>query len=202
MVYSVGYTTRAGGKTGRDGRHVAARYLAGKKFPKLPVLTESARCTLPTTFVSRGGLTWGVVATPGRIALHANADSGQLALWRVAVRNGAGSAQHHVVCSGIGRVGSKMEKGSTSPSRWRLFATRQSIPTVTRVSRGASSSFQDYRHNALGSFNESRVGADRGLRDERLGALQPGLARLRVRHRRARSVKTVSTRCIHCPWPW
>lgn len=125
-----------------------------KRFPNQPYLTESGRCTIPGTFVARGGEVVGVMADPSELPFMpmptvANSRFG------VAVRNAAGKAQPTLFAPILGGVGSKMKAGEPFTFKLRLVTRRGKITDAYETLARDLYGFHDYRHNALGSLNRT-----------------------------------------------
>lgn len=126
-----------------------------KRFPDQSYLTESGRCTLPATTVTKGGITVAVVADPAELPFQpmptvANSTFG------VAVRNQQGEAQPMIFSPILGGEGSKMTKGGDFNFRARLFVAKASATEAyAQIARGLYQ-FRDYRSNdEIGSLNRT-----------------------------------------------
>ena len=126
-----------------------------KRFPNRPYLTESGRCTIPGTLVTRGGVTWGVLADPEELPFQpmpklANSRFG------VAVRNAAGEAQPTLFAPILGGSGSKMKAGETFVFHCRLHVSKGgTLAAYEQIARGLFG-FRDYRQNdGMGSLNRT-----------------------------------------------
>jgi len=126
-----------------------------KRFPDQSYLTESARCTLPATTVTKNGVTVAVVADPAELPFQplptvANSTFG------VALRNEQGQAQPMIFAPILGGVGSEMAEGSDFSFSTRLFVAKAS-PTeaYAQIARGLYQ-FGDYRSNdEIGPLNRT-----------------------------------------------
>lgn len=126
-----------------------------KRFPNQSYLTESGRCTLPATTVTKDGITVAVVADPEEMAFQpmptvANSTFG------VAVRNAQGQAQPMIFAPILGGVGSKMPKGSDFVFSARLFVAKASATEAyAQIAQGLYR-FRDYRSNdEIGPLNRT-----------------------------------------------
>jgi len=123
-----------------------------RRFPHESFLEAAYRCPLPTTFVTRAGITTGVVADPTEYPFQplpnlANSRFG------VAVRNARGHAQPMLFAPLLGGAGSRMKAGESREFVLRLVAAKAPLSaTFERVARSLYG-FADVRHNALGSLN-------------------------------------------------
>ncbi len=123
-----------------------------RRFPHESFLEAAYRCPLPTTLVTRGGITTGVLADPAEYPFQplpnfANSRFG------VALRNARGLAQPMLFAPLLGGAGSRMKAGETREFVMRLVVARANLSaTYERVARSLYG-FADVRHNALGSLN-------------------------------------------------
>lgn len=126
-----------------------------KRFPDQSYLTESGRCTLPATTVTKDGVTVSVIADPSEMAFQplptvANSTFG------VAVRNQEGQAQPMIFAPVLGGVGSKMTSGSEFDFKARLFVAKASATEAyARIAQDIYD-FKDYRSNdEIGPLNQT-----------------------------------------------
>ncbi|XHR27150.1 MAG: hypothetical protein ACFUZC_14485 [Chthoniobacteraceae bacterium] len=126
-----------------------------KRFPNQPYLTESGRCSLPTTLVTAGGVTTGVVADPVELPFMpmptvANSRFG------VAVRNAQGEAQSTLFAPILGGPGSHMEAGKPFSFKVRLFVAKGGVTESYKRLACGLYQFHDTRHNdGIGSLNKT-----------------------------------------------
>jgi hypothetical protein len=123
-----------------------------RRFPEGPFLEGSGRCPLPTTLVTTGGTTLGVMADPAELPFQpmptlANSRFG------VAVRNPAGEAQPMLFAPILGGLGSKLAAGDTFTFSHRFIVTRRTIDETQEHLARTAFGFADVRHNILGSLN-------------------------------------------------
>ena len=123
-----------------------------RRFPHESFLEAAYRCPLPTTLVTRGGITTGVLADPAEYPFQplpnlANSRFG------VALRNARGLAQPMLFAPLLGGTGSRMKAGESREFVMRLVVAQANLSaTYERVARSLYG-FADVRHNALGSLN-------------------------------------------------
>jgi hypothetical protein len=123
-----------------------------RRFPHESFLEAAYRCPLPTTLVTRSGVTTGVLADPAEYPFQplpnfANSRFG------VALRNQRGAAQPMLFAPLLGGAGSRMKAGETREFVMRLVVAKANLSaTYERVARTLYG-FADVRHNALGSLN-------------------------------------------------
>jgi hypothetical protein len=123
-----------------------------RRFPHESFLEAGYRCPLPTTLVTHGGVTTGVLADPAEYPFQplpnfANSRFG------VALRNARGLAQPMLFAPLLGGAGSQMKAGETREFVMRLVVAKANLSaTYERVARTLYG-FADVRHNALGSLN-------------------------------------------------
>ena len=123
-----------------------------RRFPHESFLEAAYRCPLPTTLVTHGGVTTGVLADPAEYPFQplpnfANSRFG------VALRNARGRAQPMLFAPLLGGAGSSMKAGETREFVMRLVVAKANLSTTfERIARELYG-FADVRHNALGSLN-------------------------------------------------
>ncbi len=123
-----------------------------RRFPHESFLEAAYRCPLPTTLVTDGGVTTGVLADPAEYPFQplpnfANSRFG------VALRNQRGLAQPMLFAPIFGGAGSRMKAGESREFVMRLVVAKATLSaTYERVARSLFG-FADVRHNALGSLN-------------------------------------------------
>ena len=123
-----------------------------RRFPHESFLEAGYRCPLPTTLVTHGGVTTGVLADPAEYPFQplpnfANSRFG------VALRNARGLAQPMLFAPLLGGAGSQMKAGETREFVMRLVVAKANLSaTYEHVARSIYG-FADVRHNALGSLN-------------------------------------------------
>ncbi|MSU51068.1 MAG: hypothetical protein EXS37_18590 [Opitutus sp.] len=123
-----------------------------RRLPQESFLEAAYRCPLPTTLVTRGGVTIGVLADPAEYPFQplpnfANSRFG------VALRNARGLAQPMLFAPLLGGAGSRMKAGETREFVMRLVVAKASLSTTFERTARALFGFADVRHNALGSLN-------------------------------------------------
>jgi hypothetical protein len=125
-----------------------------RRFPHESFLEAAYRCPLPTTLVTHGGVTTGVLADPVEYPFQplpnfANSRFG------VGLRNARGLAQPMLFAPLLGGAGSQMKAGETREFVMRLVVAKANLSaTYERVARTLYG-FADVRHNALGSLNST-----------------------------------------------
>ncbi len=123
-----------------------------RRLPHESFLEAGYRCPLPTTLVTRGGVTTGVLADPAEYPFQplpnfANSRFG------VALRNARGLAQPMLFAPLLGGAGSQMKAGESREFVMRLVVAKAGLSaTYERIARSLYG-FADVRHNALGSLN-------------------------------------------------
>ena len=123
-----------------------------RRFPHESFLEAGYRCPLPTTLVTRGGVTTGVVADPAEYPFQplpnlANSRFG------VALRNQRGLAQPMLFAPLLGGAGSQMKAGEAREFVMRLVVAKASLSATYETIARTLYGFTDARHNALGSLN-------------------------------------------------
>ena len=123
-----------------------------RRFPHESFLEAAYRCPLPTTLVTRGGVTIGVLADPAEYPFQplpnfANSRFG------VALRNARGLAQPMLFAPLLGGAGSRMKAGETREFVMRLIVAKAGLSATYERTARTIYGFADVRHNALGSLN-------------------------------------------------
>ncbi|MBM3852312.1 MAG: hypothetical protein FJ399_04060 [Verrucomicrobia bacterium] len=123
-----------------------------RRFPHESFLEAGYRCPLPTTLVTTGGVTIGVVADPTEYPFQplpnlANSRFG------VGLRNAQGRAQPMLFAPLLGGAGSRMRAGETREFAVRLVVAKAGLSATYEHIARALYGFADVRHNALGSLN-------------------------------------------------
>ncbi len=123
-----------------------------RRFPHESFLEAAYRCPLPTTLVTRGGVTTGVLADSTEYPFQplpnfANSRFG------VALRNTRGLAQPMLFAPLLGGAGSRMKAGETREFVMRLVVAKANLSATYEHIARTVYGFADVRHNALGSLN-------------------------------------------------
>ncbi len=123
-----------------------------RRLPHESFLEAAYRCPLPTTLVTRGGVTTGVLADPVEYPFQplpnfANSRFG------VALRNQHGEAQPMLFAPLMGGAGSRMKAGETREFVMRLVVAKASLSATFERTARSVYGLADVRHNALGSLN-------------------------------------------------
>ena len=123
-----------------------------RRFPHESFLEAAYRCPLPTTLVTRGGVTTGVLADPTEYPFQplpnfANSRFG------VALRNACGLAQPMLFAPLLGGAGSRMKAGESREFVIRFVVAQAGLSATYERTARTIYGFADVRHNALGSLN-------------------------------------------------
>jgi hypothetical protein len=123
-----------------------------RRFPQEPFLEAAYRCPLPTTLVTQGGVTTGVLADPEEYPFQplpnfANSRFG------VALRNQRGLVQPMLFAPLLGGAGSRMKAGETREFVMRLVVAKAALSATYEHVARTLFGFADVRHNVLGSLN-------------------------------------------------
>ncbi len=126
----------------------------GKRFPVQPFATPAFECSLPATFINKGGEVFGVAADTLEIPFMPlpKLDNSRFA---VALRTLDGKARSSVISPMLGGAGSLMNAGDTYNFKMRLFSNKGDITDAyERMARNLFK-MRDYRHNDICSINET-----------------------------------------------
>lgn len=150
--YSVGYTGAPPTNSAETEAIWQPMIWNERRFPDQPYLTQAFRCPLPTTLVTSGGVTTGVLAEPSELPfmpMPTNVNSP----FGVALRNEEGKAQPAIFAPVLGGMGSKTKAGGRHRFSAHLVVHRgDCIDTFVYLARTIYD-FHDYRHNAICSLN-------------------------------------------------
>lgn len=125
-----------------------------KRFPQKSHLTLAYHCPVPSAFVTRGGVTVGVVADSKEfpfdpLPLVDNSRFG------VAVRDAKGQARPMLFAPVLGGAGSEMRSGTPFVFSVRLFTGKGGTTDALEQTARELCGFRDYRSNATGSLNRT-----------------------------------------------
>ncbi len=123
-----------------------------KRFPNDSYITASFQCPLPTTLVTKDGITIGVVADPAELGFQpmpTNANS----LFGVLVRNADGKAQPMLFAPVLGGLNSFMQKTMPFAFRMKLLVHPGNCTETYEYIARHIYGFNDFRNNALCSLN-------------------------------------------------
>jgi hypothetical protein len=125
-----------------------------RRMPEESFLELAFRCPLPTAFVTRNGVTTGVVADPAEYPFQPMPDTDN-SRFGVAVRNAIGQAQAMLFAPVLGGKNSQMKAGTEFAFALRLHVSAGAVTDAyEQLARGLFG-FRDVRHNALGSLNSA-----------------------------------------------
>ena len=125
-----------------------------KRFPEDSFITSAFRCPLPTTLVTAGGITCGVVADPAELSFQPlpRFDNSRFG---VAVRNASGHAQPMLFAPVFGGKGSDMQSGVPHTFSVRLLVHPGRCSAAYVYIARTLYGFHDYRVNAFCSLNRT-----------------------------------------------
>jgi hypothetical protein len=123
-----------------------------RRFPHDSFLEAGYRCPLPTTLVTRDGVTLGVAADPAEYPFQPLPNF-QNSRFGVALRNAAGRAQPMLFAPLLGGAGSRLQAGESRTFVFRLVVRRAGLSATYEHLARSLFGFADVRHNALGSLN-------------------------------------------------
>ncbi len=125
-----------------------------KRIPEVPYLTLAFRCTLPTTLVTRDGVTVGVVADSKELPfqpLPRPENSG----FGVMVRNEKGYAQPLIFAPVLGSEESKLEKGQLCRFSANLVVVHGGVNDAYEYIARSLFKFRDFRTQTTFSLNDT-----------------------------------------------
>ncbi len=124
-----------------------------RRFPEESYLTLEYNCPIPTTLVSRNGLTYGVMADPGQLPFRI--PNLRNNLFGVTVRNEKGLAQPMLFAPVLGTDGSQLEKNESFDFQALLFVQPSSWNVAFEYAAREILGFHDYRQNTDVSLNKT-----------------------------------------------
>lgn len=150
--YSVGFTGAPAIPTAEADEFWQPFLWQEKRFPALSFLTPAFECSLPATFVRRGGAVVGVVADAAELPFQPLPvlDNSRFG---VALRNRAGAAQPMIFAPMLGGTGSKRAAGDALTFTLRLYAGTGDLTQAYEDAARRLYAFRDYRRNAISTLN-------------------------------------------------
>lgn len=125
------------------------------RFPNKAYLTPAFLASLPGTFATSEGTTYGVLADPAELPFNPMPISLARSPFGVAIRNGDGMVQPSVWAPILGGTNSRINSEGAFDFSYRLFVSDEDLShSYEDVSRRLFG-FSNYRHNALGALNEA-----------------------------------------------
>ena len=125
-----------------------------KRFPDLPYLTMAFMSPVPSTFVSKNGYSWGVVANPQEFPFDPLPVFGN-SRFGIALRNKEGNAQPMIFAPVLGGIESKMLPNMPFSFTSILFVgkgkTTDALEQVAKRIYG----FNDMRKNSISTINNT-----------------------------------------------
>jgi hypothetical protein len=152
--YSVGYVGAPQYKMDELDEIFQSMLWQEKRFPNTSIMTLAYRCTVPSTFITKDGVTLGVVADPEdfpfeELPLMDNSRFG------VAVHNRDHLAQPMLFAPVLGGKDSKMQSGQRFSFTMRpVIVKGDSTVAFEHIARSMYG-FKDYRTNAICSLNQT-----------------------------------------------
>lgn len=152
--YSIGYTGAASFSPEEIEELWQPLIWQEKRFPSEPYMTLAFRCPLPTAFVNRKGLTYGVVAHPSEFPFEPLPvmDNSRFG---IAVRNEKAAAQPMLFAPVLGGAGSNMQVGDRYRFKMVLWAEKGNVTQSFEQIATGLYGFKDYRHNDISTLNET-----------------------------------------------
>lgn len=125
-----------------------------KRFPQASIMTLAFRTTVPSAFVTRKGQSLGVVVDASEFPFDPlpRPDNSRFG---VAVRNQKGQAQAMTFAPVLGGPESKMNQGDSYDFTLRPIVVSGDTTQAFEYAARELYDFHDYRHNALGSLNDT-----------------------------------------------
>lgn len=152
--YSIGYTGAPVCDRGEVAEVWQPLIWQERRVPSMPYMTLAYRCPVPTTLVTRDGVTVGVVADAAEFPFDPLPTMSN-SRFGVALVNEQGRVQPQLFAPVLGGAGSEMKRGERFGFVARLYMkTGGCSASFERISRDLYG-FRDYRHNALGSLNST-----------------------------------------------
>ena len=124
-----------------------------RRFPNQPFLSEAFRCPIPTTLMTRQGVTTGVVADPSFVPFESTPPTSADSRFGVMLRNPAGWAQPMVFAPVLGNRDSKMAAGQPFRFRFYLYQKKAPLMEAFRDIAYGICHFGDIRRNSTCNLN-------------------------------------------------
>lgn len=150
--YSIGYTGAPAFTKAQTAESWQPLIWTEKRTPESPFLTPSYMATLPTTLVSDGTNTIGVVASSAYIPFQPLPVLGN-SQFGVALLNEKHLLQPQLFAPMPGGYGSQMQAGTLFTFSFQLVAEPLSLSHAYEAIAEKSFGFTDYRHNDIASLN-------------------------------------------------
>jgi hypothetical protein len=125
-----------------------------KRFPERSHVTLAYRCPVPSAFVTKEGITTGVVADPKEYPFNP-LPTQKNSRFCVAVRDSQGNAKPMLFAPALGGMNSKMAAGTQYQFSMRLFMAKGNTMNAEEQVARELYGFRDQRNNALGSLNST-----------------------------------------------
>ncbi len=151
--YSVGYVGAPAAAVAEADEFWQPLIWNEKRLPDQSYLTQAFRCTLPTTLVTRGGVTTGVVADPAEFPFLPLPTFRQNNPFGVALRTPAGEARAMLFAPILGGEGSRMPAGKPFRFAARLAVVQGDADTAYEAIARGLYRFGDRRTNGDVSLN-------------------------------------------------
>ncbi len=124
------------------------------RFPKESYLSPAFICPLPTSMVTKDGITYGVVVHPEDFPFEPMPTSLDRSEFGVVLRNNDGMAQPMIWSPIMGLPNSQLRAGESYNYRIQLFVSAENINRTSESIAKRLFAFDDYkRTNVLGSLN-------------------------------------------------
>ena len=152
--FSVGYTGAPEYNADECTEIFQSDIWSEKRFPNAPYLSESYRTKVPSTFVAKSGMTYGIVGSPEYIPFMPM-PTPENSQFGVMVRNSKGLAQSSIFAPVLGGVNSKMKTGDNCSFKAYIFVVKNDIDAAFEECGREIYGFSDVRRNATVTLNKT-----------------------------------------------
>ena len=151
--YSVGYIGAPSNSPEAVEEIWQAHIWSELRFPNQPFLSEAFRLPIPTTLVTKDGITTGVIASPSFIPFESAPPTSAGSRFGVMLRNAAGEAQPMVFAPVLGNRDSMMKPGQDFRFSFFLYQKKAPLMEAFKDISYNVCSFRDLRRNSTCNLN-------------------------------------------------
>jgi hypothetical protein len=125
-----------------------------KRIPDSSYLTLAFHCTIPTTLVSAGGRSVGVVVDSSEFPFNP-LPTDKNSRFGIALRDGEGNARPMVFAPALGGAGSELSPGQSFKLKLRPFVGDRDVPRAFEQVARELYGFADFRRNGTATLNQT-----------------------------------------------
>lgn len=151
--YSVGYIGAPEFTLDKVEELWQAHIWSERRFPNQSFLSEAFRNSIPTTLVTSGGVTTGVIADPSYVPYEATPPTSANSQFGVMLRNSSGNAQPMLFAPVLGNKDSRMETGDSFRFDFWLYQKEATLMDSFEDIARDFCEFRDLRRNSTCNLN-------------------------------------------------